>query len=116
MYLLKLLSFRCTCRFYRTQRCALHFAKPQLEYRAWCGSPVWQAHDLIPVLVQARCQLGNKYGALQEDCAGLLGTAKQLGIRVVGIAFHVGSGCASRLALSHTGDADVSSNLIEDLI
>lgn len=44
---------------------------------------------------QARCQLGNKYGALLEDCAGLLATAKQLGIEVVGVAFHVGSGATN---------------------
>ena len=47
------------------------------------------------MLSQARCQLGNKYGALQEDCAGLLATAKQLGIKVVGVAFHVGSGATN---------------------
>lgn len=47
------------------------------------------------MLSQARCQLGNKYGALQEDCAGLLATAKQLNINVVGVAFHVGSGATN---------------------
>lgn len=40
----------------------------------------------------ARCQLGNKYGAEPEDVYRLLSAAKDLGLDVVGVSFHVGSG------------------------
>nr|ADE10032.1 unknown [Tremella fuciformis] len=39
------------------------------------------------------CRLGLKYGAPLSTCPGLLATAKQLGLNVVGVSFHVGSGC-----------------------
>ena len=42
----------------------------------------------------ARCPLGNKYGAEERDWDVLLFTARSLGLDVVGISFHVGS-CAS---------------------
>ncbi|KAH7443798.1 hypothetical protein KP509_02G051300 [Ceratopteris richardii] len=42
----------------------------------------------------ARCPLGVKYGAEMEECEGLLAVAKHLGLQVVGIAFHVGSGAS----------------------
>lgn len=42
----------------------------------------------------ARCPLGVKYGAEYEDCEDLLLCAKNLGIHVVGVAFHVGSGAS----------------------
>lgn len=42
----------------------------------------------------ARCPLGVKYGAEYGDCEDLLMRAKELGITVVGIAFHVGSGAS----------------------
>lgn len=42
----------------------------------------------------ARCPLGVKYGAEMEDCESLLGVAENLGLKVVGIAFHVGSGAS----------------------
>lgn len=41
----------------------------------------------------AQCALGIKFGCLLSDAPGLLETAKSLGIAVVGISFHVGSGC-----------------------
>ena len=50
--------------------------------------------------VQARCQLGNKYGALMEDCGGLLALAHSLNIQVVGVAFHVGSGATNPQAFA----------------
>ena len=50
--------------------------------------------------LQARCQLGNKYGALMEDCAGLLALAHSLNIQVVGVAFHVGSGATNPQAFA----------------
>jgi len=40
------------------------------------------------------CQLSNKYGANLEDVPRLLDTAASLGLNVVGISYHVGSGCA----------------------
>ena len=59
--------------------------------------------------VQARCQLGNKYGALMEDCAGLLALAQRLNIQVVGVAFHVGSGATNPQAFA---DAIAAARLV----
>ena len=42
----------------------------------------------------ARCPLGVKYGAEMDECEGLLTVAKTLGLQVVGVAFHVGSGAS----------------------
>lgn len=39
------------------------------------------------------CQLGVKYGVPQGKTKGLLECAKRLGLNVVGVSFHVGSGC-----------------------
>jgi hypothetical protein len=63
----------------------------------------------VPAVIQARCQLGNKYGALMEDCAGLLATAQQLNIKVVGVAFHVGSGATNPQAFA---DAIAAARLV----
>lgn len=41
----------------------------------------------------ARCPLGMKFGVLPADAGALLATAQTLGLNVVGVAFHVGSGC-----------------------
>ncbi|CAI7837420.1 unnamed protein product [Closterium sp. NIES-53] len=40
----------------------------------------------------ARCPMGVKYGAEAEECPELLAAAQELGVEVVGVAFHVGSG------------------------
>uniref|UniRef100_A0A061RZV3 Ornithine decarboxylase n=1 Tax=Tetraselmis sp. GSL018 TaxID=582737 RepID=A0A061RZV3_9CHLO len=40
----------------------------------------------------ARCQLGNKYGIEMEDVPELLTYAAELGLNLVGVSFHVGSG------------------------
>lgn len=40
----------------------------------------------------AQCALGNKYGAEQEDIEALSAHAAKLGVRVIGVSFHVGSG------------------------
>jgi len=40
----------------------------------------------------ARCELGSKYGVHEHECEPLLRLAHSLGLRVEGIAFHVGSG------------------------
>lgn len=73
-----------------------------------CYGKLSQSAD-IPIVLQARCQLGNKYGALQEDYAGLLSIAKQLGIKVVGVAFHVGSGATNPHAFA---DAIAAARLV----
>ena len=39
------------------------------------------------------CRLGLKFGAPLDTCPGLLALAKQLGLNVIGVSFHVGSGC-----------------------
>jgi len=46
----------------------------------------------------ARCILGNKYGAEPSEIEGLLTAAKHFGVHVAGVAFHVGSGAANPLA------------------
>jgi ornithine decarboxylase len=43
----------------------------------------------------ARCPLGNKYGAEERDWDVLLFTARSLGLDIVGISFHVGSYASS---------------------
>jgi ornithine decarboxylase len=42
----------------------------------------------------AQCPLSNKFGAAPADCAKLLSRAEALGLKVVGVSFHVGSGCS----------------------
>ncbi|BBM99564.1 S-adenosylmethionine decarboxylase [Marchantia polymorpha subsp. ruderalis] len=49
----------------------------------------------------ARCQLGTKYGAELEECEQLLTVAKQLSLKVVGVAFHVGSGASDASAFAY---------------
>ncbi|WRT64089.1 uncharacterized protein IL334_001018 [Kwoniella shivajii] len=39
------------------------------------------------------CRLGLKFGAPLATCPGLLALAKQLDLSVIGVSFHVGSGC-----------------------
>lgn len=39
------------------------------------------------------CRLGIKFGCNVDDASHLLQVAKQLGINVIGVSFHVGSGC-----------------------
>ncbi|CAL8465714.1 g5250 [Coccomyxa elongata] len=48
----------------------------------------------------ARCQLGNKYGAESADAPALLQAAKEMGIAVCGVSFHVGSGATNPDAFS----------------
>ncbi len=70
---------------------------------------VWTHWCSLLHLLQARCQLGNKYGALLEDCSDLLATAQQLNIQVVGVAFHVGSGATNPQAFA---DAIAAARLV----
>ncbi|KAJ2450808.1 Ornithine decarboxylase [Coemansia sp. RSA 2336] len=46
------------------------------------------------------CQLGLKFGAAASLTQSLLATAQQLGVDVVGVSFHVGSGCQSEAAFA----------------
>jgi ornithine decarboxylase len=48
----------------------------------------------------ARVPLGLKYGADMTDVPALLATAKQLGLAVVGVSFHVGSACQNLATFS----------------
>ncbi|KAJ2105246.1 Ornithine decarboxylase [Coemansia sp. RSA 922] len=48
----------------------------------------------------ALCRLGLKFGAEPSSAAALLRTAIKLGVQVVGVSFHVGSGCKSEAAFS----------------
>lgn len=43
---------------------------------------------------KVQCPLGIKFGALPKDAPRLIELARQLDIDLVGISFHVGSGCA----------------------
>ncbi len=47
---------------------------------------------------KALCQLGLKYGAPLHTTKGLLKLARQLGLNVVGVSFHVGSGASDPFA------------------
>lgn len=47
------------------------------------------------------CQLGLKYGVLPRNAKALLEVAKNLGLNVVGVSFHVGSGCFDASAFYH---------------
>jgi hypothetical protein len=42
---------------------------------------------------KAVCQLSVKFGATMKACRGLLERAMELGLDVIGVSFHVGSGC-----------------------
>lgn len=47
----------------------------------------------IMVASKARCPLGFKFGIYKEEAFELLKVAKEMDIEVVGVSFHVGSGC-----------------------
>jgi ornithine decarboxylase len=42
---------------------------------------------------KAQCQLGMKFGVRVEEAPPLLDAAMNLGLNVIGVSFHVGSGC-----------------------
>lgn len=53
------------------------------------------------------CRLSLKFGASLDDTDNLLGLARELGLNVVGVSFHVGSGASDPLAfLKAVQDAD----------
>lgn len=41
------------------------------------------------------CQFSTKFGARLDDCPALIALAKKLDLNLVGVSFHVGSGCLS---------------------
>lgn len=43
--------------------------------------------------VDAQAPLGMKFGVLPEHAGALMATAQDLGLNIVGVSFHVGSGC-----------------------
>jgi len=45
------------------------------------------------------CRFSSKFGALMKDVPRILATAQKLGVKVIGVSFHVGSGCSD--AASH---------------
>lgn len=47
---------------------------------------------------KAVCRLSIKFGAQLKACRGLLEKAKELGLDVIGVSFHVGSGCTDSAA------------------
>ncbi|GAB9471926.1 Ornithine decarboxylase 1 [Globisporangium polare] len=49
---------------------------------------------------KAICRLGTKFGAMVHDVPAILSHAKDLNLNVVGVSFHVGSGCFSVSAYS----------------
>ncbi|CAG8627553.1 279_t:CDS:2 [Ambispora leptoticha] len=55
-----------------------------------------QAQLVLRILAddsKSLCQLGLKFGASLDSTAGLLRTAQELGLNMIGVSFHVGSGC-----------------------
>lgn len=57
------------------------------------------------------CKLGTKFGA-SLDCTGeLLATARELGLNIIGVSFHVGSGCFEAQAF---GDAVMRAKYVFD--
>ncbi|XP_062506747.1 ornithine decarboxylase-like [Corticium candelabrum] len=60
------------------------------------------------------CQLNIKFGANPEDVPSLLKTAKELGLDVVGVSFHVGSGCCDANAFSQA--VQIARNIFDDAI
>jgi ornithine decarboxylase len=56
---------------------------------------------ILPIAqVKVQCQLGNKFGCHPSNVHKLLQRAKELGVDVMGISFHVGSGVGEAKAFS----------------
>ncbi|KAF9419450.1 hypothetical protein BGZ94_009400 [Podila epigama] len=70
---------------------------------------------LLRILVddsRSHCKFGVKFGAALEDVNPVLAAAKRLELDVVGVSFHVGSGCFDETAF---GDAVVRARHVFDL-
>ncbi|TMW56072.1 hypothetical protein Poli38472_008720 [Pythium oligandrum] len=61
---------------------------------------------------KAICRLGTKFGAMVHDVPSILDHAKNLNLDVVGVSFHVGSGCFSVSAYS---DAVIRARKVFDI-
>jgi ornithine decarboxylase len=48
---------------------------------------------MLPPAVAVQCVLGNKFGATEEQARSLIELASDLKLDLVGVSFHVGSGC-----------------------
>jgi len=74
-------------------------SEAELVKTAACTGP---GHELVLRIKvddsQAQCVMSDKYGAPLSAVQGLLGRAADLGLRVRGVSFHVGSGCYSAQA------------------
>ena len=68
------------------RKCAAHAPRAGLLLRLRADDPA------------ARCPLGPKYGAEAAEVPALLALAAELGLRVRGVAFHVGSGAKTAAA------------------
>ncbi|RWS26694.1 ornithine decarboxylase 2-like protein [Leptotrombidium deliense] len=60
----------------------------------------------------AVCRFSSKFGADLDKAAGLLSVAKSLGLNVVGVSFHVGSGCENAKSYA---DAIANAKYVFDL-
>lgn len=74
-----------------------------LSLRKWASLPLPPSPRPRPPrpclpLPQARVPLGLKYGCDPDDAPALLAAAAALGLRVVGVSFHVGSSCKNLAA------------------
>lgn len=63
------------------QKVANEYPGIRLVLRVRCDDP------------EARCPLGLKYGCDPAEAQKLLKVAADLGLEVMGVSFHVGSGC-----------------------
>jgi len=52
---------------------------------------------MLPPAVAVQCVLGNKFGATEEQARALIELASHLKLDLVGVSFHVGSGCRDPL-------------------
>lgn len=48
---------------------------------------------MLPPAVAVQCVLGNKFGATEDQARALIDLASDLKLDLVGVSFHVGSGC-----------------------
>lgn len=74
----RLMTFDNELELHKTKK---HFPSARLVLRIRADDPA------------AVCQLGLKFGCSLSDASSLLLTARDLGLEVVGVSFHVGSGC-----------------------
>jgi len=69
--------------------------KDELDKIAGCYPDAKLVLRIITDDSQSVCRFSTKFGAPLNVCGGLLKHAKDLNLNVVGISFHVGSGCMS---------------------